>query len=437
MTGVNPFNFASWNLGGLNWNAFGEPNEVGLDDAPSVTTTPPPAQATDTVTIGSNFTFNLGYYQPPNGWSQSDIVDIGALVWDDEFIQDLNLQDPMFWLGSGDMFPEGRHRDLTEEQATAIDYQTYTTSLAKDLGVSWPKYQSEVESARQEFQNSNVQSHHQGGSYFFSLEPSARVTSHNANPIIERNENLQAANNLNQQLNDLKKSSKEDFLKLVQQLEANGYRVQGHKIGGAHDRNPNDSVSEVYQRRYYTLNGRILTGIGNANGAYPLGGMDGFQNAGWFGSAVSPISRAPKGVVAGGYSDDPAVRLQLAESLAKQFASAIGIKGAAASPGSNTEAGAAVFEEGGKVTLYWIQGSEDTVRATEYANLLMQANPSRKLLWVLHNHPGGSEFSSNDIVNGQALAFSSSPQLSRFQGLMLGKPDGKVSIFPAHNLREN
>ncbi len=282
MSGVNPFNFASWNLGGLNWNAWGEPNEVGLDDAPPVTTTPPPpppppAQATDTVTIGSNFTFNLGSYQPPNGWSQSDIVDIGALVWDDEFIQDLNLQDPMFWLGSGDMFPEGRHRDLTEEQATAIDYQTYTTSLAKDLGVSWPKYQSEVESARQEFQNSNVQSHHQGGSYFFSLEPSARVTSYNANPIIEHNENRQAANNLNKQLNDLRNSSKEDFFKLVQQLEANGYRVQAHKFGGANDRNPNDSVSEVYQRRYYTLNGRILTGIGNANGAYPLGGADGFQ----------------------------------------------------------------------------------------------------------------------------------------------------------------
>jgi hypothetical protein len=280
MSGVNPFNFASWNLGGLNWNAWGEPNEVGLDDTPPVTTTPPPPQATDTVTIGSNFTFDPGTYQPPNGWSQSDIVDIGALVWDDEFIQDLNLQDPMFWLGSGDMFPEGRHRDLTEEQATAIDYQTYTTSLAKDLGVSWPKYQKEVESARQEFQNSNVQSHHQGGSYFFSLEPSARVTSQNANPIIERNENLQAANNLNQQLNDLKKSSKEDFLKLVQQLEANGYRVQGHKIGGANDRNPNDSVSEVYQRVYYTLNGRVLPGVGNVDGVYPFGGMDGFQNVG-------------------------------------------------------------------------------------------------------------------------------------------------------------
>ena len=41
MTGVNPFNF-SWNLGGLTWNAWGEPNEVGLDDASPVTTTPPP-----------------------------------------------------------------------------------------------------------------------------------------------------------------------------------------------------------------------------------------------------------------------------------------------------------------------------------------------------------------------------------------------------------
>ena len=96
-----------------------------------------------------------------------------------------------------------------------------------------------------------------------------------------------------------------------------------------------------------------------------------------------------------------------------------------------------MFEEGGKVTLYWIRGSEDTVRATEYAKELMQADPSRKLLWVIHNHPRGSEFSSNDIENGRALAFSSSPQLSRFQGLMLGKPDGRVSIFPVPNLREN
>ena len=442
MSGVNPFNFASWNLGGLNWNAWGEPNEVGLDDAPPVTTTPPPPppqppQATDTVTIGSNFTFDLGSYQPPPGWNIDEYLNPRLPIESEEIFYEIYLQDPSFWLSDSDKFPEGRHRELTEEQATAIDFETYNNSLAKALGVPWPKYQVEVEGAREEFLNSIVQSHHQGGSYFFSLEPSARVTSYNANPIIEHNENRQAANNLNQQLNDLRKSSKEDFLKLVQQLEANGYRVQAHKFGGANDRNPNDSVSEVYQRRYYTLNGRILTGIGNSDGTYPLGGMDGFQNAGWLGSAVSPISRAPKGVVAGGYSDDPAVRLQLAESLAKQFASAIGIKGAAASPGSNTEAGAAVFEEGGKVTLYWIRGSEDTVRATEYAKELMQADPSRKLLWVIHNHPRGSEFSSNDIENGRALAFSSSPQLSRFQGLMLGKPDGRVSIFPVPNLREN
>lgn len=283
MSGVNPFNF-NWNLGGLTWNAWGEPNEVGLDDASPVTTAPPPppppSESTDTVTIGSNFTSALGTYQPPNGWNQTDFADIEAPFWEDEVIQDLNLQDPMFWLDIGDMFPEGRHRDLTEEQATAIDYQTYTTSLAKDLGVSWPKYQSEIESARQEFQNSNVQANHQGGSYFFSLDASARVTSHNANPIIEFNENRQAANNLNQQLNDLRKSSKEDFFKLVQQLEANGYQVQGHKIGSAYDRNPNDSITEVYQRVYYTLNGRILPGINNANGAYPLGGMDGFQLVG-------------------------------------------------------------------------------------------------------------------------------------------------------------
>ena len=441
MTGVNPFNF-SWNLGGLTWNAWGEPNEVGLDDASPVTTAPPPPpppppQATDTVTIGSNFAFNLGSYQPPPGWNIDEYLNTPLPLESVVIFIDIDLQDPSFWLSSSEMFPEGRHRELTEDQATAIDFETYNNSLAKALGVPWPKYQMEVEGAREEFLNSIVQSHHQGGSYFFSLEPSARVTSQYANPLVERYENHQAANNLNQQLNDLRKSSKEDFLKLVKELEANGYSVQGHKVGGAYDRNPNDSVSEVYQRVYYTLNGRVLPGIGNADRLYPSGAGDGFQNAGWFGSAVSPISRAPKGVVAGGYSDDPAVRLQLAESLAQQFASAIGIKGAAASPGSNTEAGAAVFEEGGKITLYWIRGSEDTVRATEYANVLMQADPSRKLLWVIHNHPRGSEFSSNDIVNGQALAFSSSPQLSRFQGLMLGKPDGKVSIFPAHNLREN
>ena len=447
MTGVNPFNF-SWNLGGLTWNAWGEPNEVGLDDASPVTTTPPPPlpprpQATDTVTIGSNFTFNLGSYQPPPGWNIDEYLNTPLPIESEAIFVEIDLQDPSFWLSDSDKFPnpdeflEEWGPRLTEEQKIFVDFANYNNSLAKALGVPWPKYQMEVESARYEFQNSLVQSHHQGGSYFFSLEPSARVTSQNANPIIERYENRQASNNFNQQLNDLRKTSKEDFLKLVKELEANGYKVQGHKVGGAYDRNPNDSITEVYQRVYYTLNGRALPGINNADGAYPLGGADGFQNAGWFGSAVSPISRAPKGVVAGGYSVDPAVRLQLAESLAKQFASAIGIKGAAASPGSNTEAGAAVFEEGGKVTLYWIQGSEDTVRATEYANVLMQEDPSRRLLWVIHNHPRGSEFSNNDIVNGQALAFSSSPQLSRFQGLMLGKPDGKVSIFPAHNLREN
>ncbi len=288
MTGVNPFNF-SWNLGGLTWNAWGEPNAVGIDDAPPSTTPsppPPPPQATDTVTIGSNFTFDLGSYQPPPGWNIDEYMNRPLPIESEAIFVEIDLQDPSFWLSDSDKFPnpdeflEAWGPRLTEEQKIFVDFANYNNSLAKALGVPWPKYQMEVESARAEFLNSIVQSHHQGGSYFFSLEPSARVTSQNANPIIERYENRQAANNLNQQLNDLRKSSKEDFLKLVKELEANGYSVQGHKVGGAYDRNPNDSVTEVYQRVYYTLNGRVLPGIGNADRLYPSGAGDGFQLVG-------------------------------------------------------------------------------------------------------------------------------------------------------------
>ncbi len=441
MSGVNPFNF-SWNLGGLTWNAWGEPNEVGLDDAPPVTTTPPPPlppppQATDTVTIGSNFTFDLGSYQPPPGWNIDEYLNTPLPIESEAIFVEIDLQDPSFWLSSSDMFPEGRHRELTEEQATAIDFENYNNSLAKALGVPWPKYQMEVESAREEFLNSIVQSHHQGGSYFFSLEPSARVTSQYANPLVERYENHQAANNLNQQLNDLRKSSKEDFLKLVKELEANGYSVQGHKFGGAYDRNPNDGVTEVYQRVYYTLNGRVIPGLGDADGPNLTGGLDGLQNAGWFGQNSTVGSSPRSGVISGGSSSDPANRLQIAERLAMSFASAIGSKGAREG-GSNTEAGAAVFEEGEKIVLYWLSaGSQDTVPATGFAKGLMQANQNRKLLWVIHNHPNGSEFSTDDILNGKALAFATSPQLDRFQGLLLGKPGGNVSVFPAERLRDN
>jgi len=238
------------------------------------------------VTIGSNFTFDLGSYQPPPGWNIDEYLNTPLPIESEAIFVEIDLQDPSFWLSDSDKFPnpdeflEEWGPRLTEEQKIFVDFANYNNSLAKALGVPWPKYQMEVESARYEFQNSLVQSHHQGGSYFFNLEPSARVTSQNANPIIERYENRQASNNFNQQLNDLRKTSKEDFLKLVKELEANGYKVQGHRVGGAYDRNPNDSITEVYQRVYYTLNGRALPGVGNVDGVYPFGGMDGFQNVG-------------------------------------------------------------------------------------------------------------------------------------------------------------
>ncbi|MFZ4664479.1 MAG: hypothetical protein ACOYNY_46225 [Caldilineaceae bacterium] len=194
MSGVNPFNFASWNLGGLNWNAWGEPNEGGLDDAPPVTTTPPPpppppAQATDTVTIGSNFTSALGTYQPPNGWSQADIADLYDLYngtlqtgLTDPVVDDSYLSNWAFWLTTEDIFPAARTGVLTDEQALAVDYDAWNNSVAKQIGVGWPKYQQAVEAARFEMQNTPSQAEQSGGSYSFSLSPSDRVSNWSNHP---------------------------------------------------------------------------------------------------------------------------------------------------------------------------------------------------------------------------------------------------------------
>lgn len=440
MSGVNPLNLANWNLGGLTWNAWGEPNEVIPQDAPQAPNAPappPPRQSSDTVSIGSTPASSVSSYQPPRDWNLGSLTDALGPTLNDEIIGEIDLQSPAFWLGDSDKFPEGRHRDLTEEQATAIDFDTYNNSLAKALGVSWPKYQVEVEGAREEFQNSNVQAHHQGGSYSFSLDPSARVSSQYANPSNQYQEDRRTAEQFSQQLNDLRKYSNSDFLKLVKEIEGNGYRLEAHKLGPAYDSNPNDGVTEVKQRVYYTLNGRVIPGLGDADGPNLTGGVDGLQNAGWFGQNSTVGSSPRSGVISGGSSSDPANRLQIAERLAMSFASAIGSKGAREG-GSNTEAGAAVFEEGEKIVLYWLSaGSQDTVPATGFAKGLMQANQNRKLLWVIHNHPNGSEFSTDDILNGKALAFATSPQLDRFQGLLLGKPGGNVSVFPAERLRDN
>ena len=194
MSGVNPFNFASWNLGGLNWNAWGEPNEVGLDDASPVTTTPPPpppppAQSTDTVTIGSNFTSALGTYQPPNGWNQADFADLFDLYngtlqtgLTDPVVDDSDLSNWAFWLTTEDIFPAARTGVLTDEQALAVDYDAWNNSVAKQIGVDWPKYQQAVEAARFEMQNTPSQAEQSGGSYSFSLSPSDRVSNWSNHP---------------------------------------------------------------------------------------------------------------------------------------------------------------------------------------------------------------------------------------------------------------
>ncbi len=225
---------------------------------------------------------------------------------------------------------------------------------------------------------------------------------------------------------------KQKLIALRSSIEQLGFNVSRVTKGVAVDPDLTDETSVVGQ------NTRHIVSIAAGSNLYQPGGMDGFLNVGWFRSGSDNSSGPKTGIVFGGSSNDPEVRLQIAENLGKQFASAIGIKGAASPPGTNTEAGAAVIEENGKVMLYWISiGSQDTVPATGFAKELLQADPNRKLLWVIHNHPSGSEFSTNDIENGRELAYSSNSQLNRFQGLLLGLPDGRVSTYPAGKLREN
>jgi hypothetical protein len=58
----------------------------------------------------------------------------------------------------------------------------------------------------------------------------------------------------------------------------------------------------------------------------------------------------------------------------------------------------------------------------------MSADPQLKLLWVVHNHPSGNGFNSTDLDNGSLFANSTKPQLSSFQGIILGLPDGSIQV---------
>jgi len=245
MSGVNPFNFASWNLSGLTWNAWGEPNEVGLDDAPPVTTTPPPpppppAQATDTVTIGSNFTFDLGSYQPPNGWSQTDIPDLydlyGGVPPPDLAIPELDssyLLNWNFWLTTEDIFPAARTGVLSEEQALAVDYDAWNNSVAKQIGIDWPKYQQAVEAARYEMQNTPSQAEQSGGSYSFSLSPSDRVSNWSNHPGVLPTITSSEAERINRIFDQYpaRFQTKEDLISALASGGFNTIVVRGKNLG--------------------------------------------------------------------------------------------------------------------------------------------------------------------------------------------------------------
>lgn len=286
MTGVNPFNLASWNLGGLNWNAWGEPNPVGLDDAPPVTTTPPqppPAQATDTVTIGSNFTFDLGSYQPPNGWSQTDIPDLydlyGGMPPPDLAIPELDssyLLNWNFWLTTEDIFPAARTGVLTDEQALAVDYDAWNNSVAKQIGIDWPKYQQAVESARYEMQNTPSQAEQSGGSYSFSLSPSDRVSNWSNHPGVLPTITSSEAERINRIIDQYpaRFQTKEDLISALASGGFNTIVVRGKNLGeNAEGRDLN--LGELK---------RLWVDMRMANyrtAQADSGGMDGFQNVGW------------------------------------------------------------------------------------------------------------------------------------------------------------
>jgi hypothetical protein len=281
MTGVNPFNFASWNLGGLNWNAWGEPNEVGLDDAPRATTTPPPpppAQATDTVTIGSNPAARLDIYQPP-GISTPRISgnsDEAALVFSllEHFGNPdvLEIQDWTFlWLTNEDIFPEGRSASQTEEEALATDYEAWNKSIGKQIGIDWPNYQKAIESARYEIQNTPSQAEQSGGSYSFSFEPSYLNSNWSRHGGVAPTISSAEAERLERVINE----NQSRFISrqaLIEALAAGGFYRTDSVTGGSLGQNQNgaEQILVKLQRTWVDLQ---ISSQRSANG-----GGNGYQN---------------------------------------------------------------------------------------------------------------------------------------------------------------
>lgn len=280
MTGVNPFNFG-WNLGGLTWNAWGEPNEVGLDDASPVTTTPvppPPAQRTDTVTIGSNPAAPLGIYQPPGDWTPrtSGNSDEAALVFSllEHFGNPdvLEIQDWTFlWLTNEDIFPEGRSTSQTKEEADATEYEAWNKSIGKQIGIDWPNYQRAVEAARYEMQSTPSQAEQSGGSYSFSFEPSYLNSNWSRHGGVAPTISSEEAERLQQVVNEnpTRFGSRQA---LIEALAAGGYYRTDSVTGGSlgETQSGGDQVLVKLQRTWVDLQ---ISSQRSANG-----GGNGYQN---------------------------------------------------------------------------------------------------------------------------------------------------------------
>jgi hypothetical protein len=190
------------------------------------------------VTIGSNFTFNLGSYQPPPGWNIDEYMNLPLPIESEVNFDEIDFHDPSFWLSDSDVRPntdrlaELWHGRLTEEEMTTIDFESYNNSLAKVLGVPWPKYQQAVEAARHEIWNSPSQAEQSGGSYYFSLEPSARASNWSNHPGVLPTISSSEAERLQRVVNEnpARFQTKED---LISALASGGFFKTDSISGGS------------------------------------------------------------------------------------------------------------------------------------------------------------------------------------------------------------
>lgn len=438
MTTINTWLTGSWNTGR-------EPVELpdsegaGTQTAP-LPATPPPASFGPAVVFGQSTPApTIPSYGPP-GHPASQPIDTTAAV--DRLIAAIerpgriSTLDPAFWIPLSDIWPDGS-RQLAFHEVALLDYEAWTVSLARELGVSYERYSQEIEAERLRQVALNAQeSDWSGGSYSFTLDPSPRVSAPSISPtmmgmLIEQHQGALRFLFDGQPIAPTTASGMPmayDAAQARSILDTLGYELREIRpasvTGGPQ---PDGSILvQGTSPRYELVPKAGLSGPFTAGNGFTQIGSPSLPFGGIFMSEDDRLIAQSDRVVLATYNTEEEL-LAAAEAIAEGAASRIGRMGA----NTGIEYGVVIMRQGNRLIAYTIGGDRDSVALSQLTAALTRKDPSLRPLWLVHNHPLDVSASNPDLRNAQRMR---DLYPGEFQGIFIGKPDGTTERWYSHEL---